>query len=240
MRATRVVMLSPAFDEDGCLPQGVEDFSVQQLVSELAVEGFVVTILPWRSGLDVERLHTDPAQPVADGMGGKLRAIVGSDMIGWTVTLEQVRQDGQHVVAPELALDMDRQAFPAVLVDHREHAEGFSVMSALSHEIVAPDMTTILRPKPHARSIIEPKSPSLRLFLRYLEPFATPDAFDPFGIHDPAVIAQQGRDPPVAVSAVLLSQLDDRCRQRLLIDTRLGRLPLGRTVLTNNPAGTAL
>ena len=219
MRATRVVILTPAFDEDDCLPQGVEDFAVQQLVPELAVEGLVVPILPWRSWLDVERLYTDPAQPVANGMGGKLRAIVGSDMIRWTMTLEQVRQDGQHIVAPELALDMDREAFPTVLVDHREHAEGFSVMGAVSHEVIAPDMATILRPKPHARSVIEPQSSPLWLFLRHLEPLATPDAFDPFGIHDPAVIAQQGRDPPVAVSAVLRGKPDDLRSQRSLIRT---------------------
>ena len=66
-------------------------------------------------------------------------------MIGWTMTLEQVRQDGQHAVAPELALDMDREAFPAVFIDHREHTERFSVMGAISHKVVAPDMATILR-----------------------------------------------------------------------------------------------
>lgn len=150
MRTQRVVMLSSAFDEDGCLPKGVEDFLVEQLVPELVVEAFVVAILPWRSGLDLERLHADPAQPVTDGMGGELGTIVATDVIGRAVPLEQLGEDSKDVIAPELALDMDRQALAAVLVDHRQHAERPPVMRTISHKVVAPHVASVLRTQPYA------------------------------------------------------------------------------------------
>ena len=41
----RVVMMSPSFDQHFSLLQRVEDFHVQYLVSELAVEALIVTVL---------------------------------------------------------------------------------------------------------------------------------------------------------------------------------------------------
>src|SRR5215213_5397230 len=45
----RVVMPSPAFDDDLSLLQGVEDLSIQQLVSEPGVERLHIPVLPRRA-----------------------------------------------------------------------------------------------------------------------------------------------------------------------------------------------
>ena len=149
-------MLPPASDQDLGLLQRVEDLPVQQLIPELAVEGLVISVLPRRARFDIERFHTDPAQPVAHGMGGKLRAIVRTDMIGRAMALEQIGEDGEHVIALELSLDMDRQALTAMLIDHRKHAERLPVMRPIGDEVVAPDMAAILGPEPDARAVIQP------------------------------------------------------------------------------------
>ncbi|GGC44555.1 hypothetical protein GCM10011371_34950 [Novosphingobium marinum] len=81
----------------------------------------------------------------------------------------------------------------------------------------------MLRTQPHARSVIEPQPAALRLLLRNLQHLATPDASDPFGIRYPAVIPQQGRDPAIAVTAILLGPIDDRC----VSDLSSGRGVLG-------------
>jgi len=60
VRAHGAVGLPPATDEHLCFQEGVEDFAVQQLVSQLAVEALHVAVLPWRSRLDEECLHPDP------------------------------------------------------------------------------------------------------------------------------------------------------------------------------------
>lgn len=50
-------------------------------------------------------------------MSGELSTIVTADMTGWTLTLEQIDEDGQHIIALEVAMDMDRQALAAMLID---------------------------------------------------------------------------------------------------------------------------
>jgi len=76
MRANRVVMPSPAFDEDSCLLQSVEDFSIEKLIAQLAVEAYIISVLPWAAWFDVKCFDTDTAQPVTHSVGGKLCAIV--------------------------------------------------------------------------------------------------------------------------------------------------------------------
>jgi hypothetical protein len=50
VRALGVVGDAPALDQHAGLGQGMEDLAIEQLVAQLAVEAFVVAILP-RAGL---------------------------------------------------------------------------------------------------------------------------------------------------------------------------------------------
>ena len=79
-RSYRVVMVAPAFDQYLRLLQCVEDFCVQNFISQFAVEAFVVTVLPRAARRDVERLHTDPAQPFTHSVGRALRTVVATDV----------------------------------------------------------------------------------------------------------------------------------------------------------------
>jgi hypothetical protein len=45
MWAFRVVVLPPFFDQDLCFSQAVEDFAIQELISEPGVEAFTVSVL---------------------------------------------------------------------------------------------------------------------------------------------------------------------------------------------------
>lgn len=75
---------------------------------------------------------------------------------------EQIGGHRQHIVALELALNMDRQALPAVLLDHGDHPERQAVVRTISHEVVAPHMAAIVGPQPHVRSVIQPEPAVLR------------------------------------------------------------------------------
>ena len=66
MRPDRVVMVSPAFDEHLRLLQCVEDLSIEQLVSEFPIEWLVVSVLPWASGFDEQRLNVETREPAPD------------------------------------------------------------------------------------------------------------------------------------------------------------------------------
>ena len=64
MRADRVVVLAPSFDDDLRLHQVVEQFDVQAFIAQFSIEGFVVSVLPRAAGFNVERLRADAAEPI--------------------------------------------------------------------------------------------------------------------------------------------------------------------------------
>ena len=74
-----------------------------------------------------------------------------------------------------------------------------------------------LRSQPHARTIAQPQPSSRPLFLRHLQPFASPDALHSILAHRPPRILQQHRNAPVAVAPVLHSQGQDRLCQLIFV-----------------------
>lgn len=97
-------------------------------------------------------------------------------------------------------------------------------------------MISILWPQADARSVVQPEPTFLRLLLLNLKPFPTPDPLDAFDIHRPAFALQQGRDPAVAVPAVLVGKPDDVRSQRLFVGSPARLLALRRSMLAENPA----
>tara|TARA_Y100000588_G_scaffold315490_1_gene343600 strand:- start:423 stop:641 length:219 start_codon:yes stop_codon:yes gene_type:complete len=64
-----------------------------------------------------EASHGDHTEPPAHGMGGEVAAIIAAYVIGQTMTPEQLGKRSQDTIALWLALGMDRQTLPAVVVD---------------------------------------------------------------------------------------------------------------------------
>src|ERR1039457_4342134 len=77
--------------------------------------------------------------------------------------------------------------------------------------------TGVLRPQPHARSIVEPQPPARLLLLRNLQPFATPDALHSVLANLPAIPLQQRCDSAVAVTSVLAGELHDGPSECILV-----------------------
>ena len=123
-------------------------------------------------------------------------------MLRWTMPCEQFSQHRQDVIAFDLPLNMDGQTLAAELIDDSQHAERLAVMGAISDKVVAPDMASMSRPKPDARSVVKPQAAALRLSMRYFQPFATPDPLNPLGIHRPTFLSKQGGDAAVSVAPV--------------------------------------
>lgn len=63
-------------------------------------------------------------------------------------------------------LHPDGDAFPCELIDHVEHAVFPSIVSSILDEVVGPDMVGIFRPKPDARTIVQPESSAFGLLPR--------------------------------------------------------------------------
>src|ERR1700679_140454 len=61
--------------------QAREDLPVQQLIAQLPIEAFDVSILPRTPRLDEQRLHSKILQPVTHHRGRELRAVVAADVL---------------------------------------------------------------------------------------------------------------------------------------------------------------
>ena len=97
-------------------------------------------------------------------------------------------------------------------------------------------MVGTLGAQTHAGAVVQPEPTAFWLFVWDLQPLLSPDPLDPLGVHRPAGMAKQGRDPPVAVAAVGLGQLDDVGGQRRLIIAPTGGLALGGPMLAQGRA----
>ncbi len=93
MRADRVVVATPALDDDLGFPQGVEDLAVEQFVTQARVEAFDVAVLPWTAWRDVCGPGADRGDPLLHGLGHELRTVVGSDVAWHAAQDEQVCEE---------------------------------------------------------------------------------------------------------------------------------------------------
>src|SRR6266550_834509 len=194
MRPDRVVVASPALDDDLGLAQSVEDLAVEQLIAKAGVEALDVAVLPRAAPLDVGSLGTDYRDPFLHGFGDELRSVVRADVSGNAPQDEEVGQNVDHIDRLELAGDTDRQAFMGELVEHVEHPILASIMGAVLDKVVGPDMIALLRSQPNARSVGQPEPAALGLLMGNLQPLTSPDPLDPLVVDCPACLAQQRGD----------------------------------------------
>ena len=240
MGPDRVVVASPALDDDLGLAQTVEDLAIEQLIAKAGVEALDVAVLPRTAPLDIGSLGADSGDPSLDSLGDELRSVVGPDMTGNAAQDEQVGQNVDHIDCFELAGDTDRQAFVGELVNDIEHPISASIVGAVLDKIVGPDVITVLRPQPDARSVGQPEPGSFGLFIGDLQPLAPPDALDPLVVDYPARLAQQFGDLAIAMAAVLLGKLDNIGSETLLVLTAARDLALRRAMLPERRAGATL
>ena len=94
MRSDAVVVRPPLLDHDAGFLEGVEHLAVEEFVPQLRCEAFALPVLPRTARLAVGGLGADRRDPVLDGFGDELRAVVRTDM-PWHAT------EAGAVVEPE-------------------------------------------------------------------------------------------------------------------------------------------
>jgi len=145
MGSDGVVVVAPLLDENPGFLETAEDFAVQQLVPQLAVEAFAIAVLPRAAGLDVEGFGTHARQPAPHDPGGHLRPVVGSDVFGNAPNQHHVCHGFQNTQAVDPPGDSDSQAFPGELVDQRHQPYLATIMGLGLHKVIGPDMVATLR-----------------------------------------------------------------------------------------------
>ena len=107
------------------------------------------------------------------------------------------------------------------------------------YEVMAPDMARTLWPQPNARAVVQPQPASGALFLRDSQALPAPDAAHPVRANVPACISKQGRDPAVAVTAILRSKRNDGAGEAIFVSTNSGDVSLRSPRLADDAAGPA-
>jgi len=72
VRPHDVVVQSPLLYQHLGLPESVEQFSVEQLIPQAAMEALNIAVLPWAARLDIERLDLQRREPLPNLGGRKL------------------------------------------------------------------------------------------------------------------------------------------------------------------------
>ena len=72
-------MSPPALNDNLCLVERIENFSVEQFIAEFGIEAFAIAVLPRASGHNAGRLGTDKRNPLPQSLGDEFRAITPSE-----------------------------------------------------------------------------------------------------------------------------------------------------------------
>src|ERR671912_2609987 len=140
---------------------------------------------------------------------------------------EQVREHIEYVHGLEPPAHLDGETRMRELVDDVQHPVLPSVMGAILHKVIAPDVVRLFGSQPDTGSVVEPQTPSLGLFGRHFQPLPSPDPLDPLVIDDPAGgRAQEFCDLAVAVAAILTGKRDNIGGEPLLIVSPARNTPL--------------
>ena len=170
MRANRIIVASPVFNQYLSFAQRCEDFAIQEFVPELRVQALTVAILPWATRLDIERLDADPAEPVSYIFGDELGTVVRANVLRWAVRDEEIGQTLEHIIGSQSSRDDDCQTPARELIQHDQHAEGAAVLGPVLDEVVRPDVVRTLRSETDARPIVEPQTAPLGCLLGTFSP----------------------------------------------------------------------
>ena len=113
-------------------------------------------------------------------------------------------------------------------------------MSVVVDEVIRPNVVPPGRAQPDAGTIIKPETTPLGLFPGNLQSFASPQSFDPFVVDLPTRSPEQGRNSAIAIPTILPGKLNHVGNQLRFIGAAFWPAPLGRAVLPQNLADTAL
>lgn len=146
-------MFAPLLDDDGGLLQAVEDLAIEKLVTQLAVEGLAIAILPGASGFGIERSGTNVANqlrtifavisaPLSDRTcSGTPRVSITLAMVSMTPKLLIRRATGS-------------QGIPGQTRRSGHQPKLAPIVSRSLDKVVATDMIAMLRPQSNTRSAV--------------------------------------------------------------------------------------
>jgi len=157
-------------------------------------------------------------EPFTDCLSGKFAPVV-SERICSGMPLVMNSVDSSSSTSSELICRSTRIAltFCCVLIYYVQNLHSPSIGCPFSHEIMTPDMVSVLRSQPHTGAIIEPQPAPFGLTFGDFQSFPSPYSLHSPMIHPPALLLKQSRYHPISITAILLCRCYNSRHQPLLI-----------------------
>ena len=170
------------------------------------MEAFDLAVFPWGTGRDVEGLDSLIREPILDGIGDELRAIITPDVFGCSVALDGRLHHRDDIHGSDAPCGMGCQALPRILIDQGQDPEAAAVLSLIFYEVPAPDM-----PSPFGLQALrcgDSHSAGSLLTLADLGTLFPSYPGHTLGIDLKAIPPKERRDPPITIRGMSQAHLD--------------------------------
>ncbi len=111
-----------------------------------------------------------------------------------------------------------------------------SIMGFILDKVVGPDVARPLGAQAHAGAVVQPETAAFWLLLWDFQPLPSPDPLDPLSVYNPAGIAQESCDAPVAIASIGFGEFDNVGGESRLIVSPFGGVALRGSRLTKDGA----
>jgi len=135
MRPDCIVVIAPERQLSPCVIDAVEDFLVEQLVPQAAVEAFDERVLLRFAGIDVVPRHGILVSPLQDCPAGELRAVVADNAAWLAIDPDQGTKLPDNPCPRQASVCNKAQAFPRAIVYDRQHSKLPRSSEAVGHEV---------------------------------------------------------------------------------------------------------
>lgn len=240
-----VVFTAPQVEDDSGLGQAREQFLVQQFIRLAADKALYISILPRTGFLNVQGADCGLGQLLLYFLGDELRTIGTADVLRRAAHSKQVLQRQGHVAGRERAGDLNRRAFPGVLIDYGEQPNLSSVVGSIGRKVIAPNMVLVLRTMPDAAALAAAgPPPPFPLFGRDLQVLSFPQAMDSLVVHAPASqqvpTVQQAMHAFAAIPRIKFDYPPHLAQQQAILIHLLRLVTLRAAWLLQDAAGSSL
>src|SRR6185295_7808235 len=201
---------------------------VQAFIAKAPVEALDIGVLNRLAGPDEGKAHRPLVGPGVERLALELSAVVHRDRARQPAHLAQPLKSRYDARPRQRGVNLEHEAFAAVIVHDREHPQLPAVDQAIGHVVHRPALVRSRR-RGQRQALGDPDA--LALSLAHHEPLFPIQAVRPLVIHRPALPTKQHLDAPIAVAALLRGELGNAASQ-----LQRGRAPAPIAVQrTRNP-----
>src|SRR5271166_319812 len=204
MRPILVIVASPALDFVPSIDDVEEYFPIQTFIPQSAVEAFDVAVLNRPAWPDEVHLYSGLIGPCFHRPASEFAAIIRGNGFRRSAQCDQPSHLLHHFLSRLGAIRKSTQAFPGVLIHHRQNTKPAPICQPVAHEIHAPPLVRTSG----SGQLNAYLHRAFRSFLgSHLQLLRSIESIHSLHVHYPPFSPQQHCQPPIAVPSSATGQL---------------------------------